>query len=70
MVTDEAVEYAFQLASEYWPGLPREDFDEYFAVGAEAAVLLETFDDVLAGMGYRRVIEPDGHFGIGAWRKS
>jgi len=41
MVSDEAVEYAYQLASDYWPGLPRDDFDNYFAVGAEAAILLE-----------------------------
>lgn len=41
MNVDPAIEYAWQLASDYWPGLPRADFDNYFAVGAEAAVLLE-----------------------------
>jgi len=40
-MVDEATEYCFQLASEYWPGLPREEFDACSAVGAEAAVLLE-----------------------------
>jgi SAM-dependent methyltransferase len=45
-----AVEYAWELASEYWPGLPRADFDAYSEVGVDAAVLLEAeWQDMVVG---------------------
>jgi len=49
--------------------LTRHSFRPYPTHLPETAFLLETLDDVLAGMGYRRATEPDGHFGIGAWRR-
>lgn len=45
-------EYAWELCSAYWPGLPREDFDEYIAVGVDAAQLLEVeWQDVVLAEG-------------------
>ena len=41
MNPDPATEYAWELCSAYWPGLPEEDFYEYIAVGVDAAQLLE-----------------------------
>lgn len=52
MNPDPATEYAWQLCSEYWPGLPREDFAEYIAVGVDAAQLLELeWQDVVLAEG-------------------
>lgn len=48
--------------------LTRHSFREYPAHLPETAFLQEKLDDVLAGMGYRQVIPPDSHFGIGGWR--
>ncbi len=49
--------------------LTRHSFKEYPAHLPETAVLQATLDDVLAAMGYGLAIVPDGHFGIGAWRR-
>ena len=35
------LEYAYKLCSAYWPDLPRRTFNEYIAVGVDAAQLLE-----------------------------
>lgn len=50
--------------------LTRHSFRPYPTHLPETGFLLEKLDDVLAGMGYRPVIPPDGHFGIGAWQKT
>jgi SAM-dependent methyltransferase len=49
--------------------LTRHSFREYPAHLPETGFLMETLDDVLAGMGFRPVIPPDGHFGIGGWQR-
>jgi SAM-dependent methyltransferase len=36
----------------------------------ESAELQQGLDAVLAGMGWDAVIPPDGHFGIGAWKRA
>ncbi|MCJ7527454.1 MAG: class I SAM-dependent methyltransferase [Methyloceanibacter sp.] len=50
--------------------LTRHSFRPYPTHLPETGFLMEKLDDVLAGMGYRPVIPPDGHFGIGAWQKT
>jgi 2-polyprenyl-3-methyl-5-hydroxy-6-metoxy-1,4-benzoquinol methylase len=57
------------LAPEGLLFLTRHSFKEYPAHLPETAVLQATLDFVLGEMGYRQVIVPDGHFGIGAWQK-
>ena len=52
MNPDPATEYAWELCSAYWPGLPEEDFYEYIAVGVNAAQLLELeWQDVVLAEG-------------------
>lgn len=62
--------FAACLAPDGLLWLTRHSFRPYPTHLPESAPLMETLDDVLAGMGFRQVIPPDGHFGIGAWQKT